>query len=103
MGQAFLIIENELTPDEKKGALAVMNNAKFGMTGQNKVWLASNVLIKALLLNDEALVKAARDTIVSEISVDNKEGIKPDWSYQLHEAISSDYHQRPSEEAKLPR
>lgn len=84
MGQSFLIIENELTPDEKKGALAVMNNAKFGMTGQNKVWLASNVLIKALLLNDEALVKAARDTIVSEISVDNKEGIKPDWSYQLH-------------------
>ena len=84
LGQAFLIIEDELSEQEREGAIAVMNHAKFGMTGQNKVWLASNVMIKGLLMNDEELVKAARDTIVSEIRTDGVEGIKPDWSYQLH-------------------
>lgn len=84
LGQAFLIIEDELSPQEREGAIAVMDHSKFGMTGQNKVWLASNVLIKGLLLNNETLVKAARDTIVSEIRIGGTEGIMPDWSYQLH-------------------
>lgn len=44
-----------------------MGNAKFGMTGQNKVWLAGNIMMRALLQNDAELVKIARDTIVSEI------------------------------------
>ena len=84
LGQAFLIIEDELSEQEREEAIAVMNHAKFGMSGQNKVWLASNVMIKGLLMNDEELVKAARDTIVSEIRTNGDEGIKPDWSYQLH-------------------
>lgn len=62
----------------------MMQNAKFGMTGQNKVWLAGNVLIRALLQNDEALVKKARDIIVSEIVLGQKEGIKSDWSFHQH-------------------
>ena len=41
-----------------------MGNAKFGMTGQNKVWLAGNIMMRALLQNDAELVKIARDTIV---------------------------------------
>lgn len=34
-----------------------MMNSSFGMTGQNKVWLAGNVLIRALLQNDWQLAK----------------------------------------------
>ncbi len=84
LGQAFIIIEDQLSQQQKGEAVKVMEQAQFGMTGQNKVWLASNVLVRALLTDDEALVKAARDTIVSEIRNDGKEGIRPDWSYQLH-------------------
>lgn len=53
-----------------------MENAKFGMTGQNKVWLAGNVMMRALLQNDYELVKMARDTIASEIVTGGAEGIK---------------------------
>lgn len=84
LGQAFIIIEDRLSPQQKTEAVKVMEQAQFGMTGQNKVWLASNVLIRALLTNDDSLMKAARDTIVSEIRNDGEEGIRPDWSYQLH-------------------
>ena len=84
LGAAFILLEEQLTEQEHRAAVAVMENAKFGMTGQNKVWLAGNVLIRALLQNDADLVKAARDAIASEIVLGRKEGIKDDWSFHQH-------------------
>ncbi len=84
LGPAFILLEEQLSVEEKQFAIEVMSDAKFGMTGQNKVWLAGNVLIRALLENNEQLVKAARDTIVSEICTGRKEGIKDDWSFHQH-------------------
>lgn len=86
LGTAFILFEQKLTPDEKKAAISVMENSRFGMTGQNKVWLAGNVMIRALLQNDAALVKMARDTIASEIVTGGKEGIKEDWCFHQHGA-----------------
>lgn len=84
LGSVFLLFEKELTETEKQSAIEVMEHSRFGMTGQNKVWLAGNVLTRALLQNDAALVRAARDTIVSEIVTGQKEGIQPDWSFHQH-------------------
>ena len=84
LGTAFNLLEDQLSGQEKAGAIEVMENSKFGMTGQNKVWLAGNVLIRALLQNDAELVKMARDTIASEIVLGRREGIKDDWSFHQH-------------------
>ena len=84
LGPAFLLMKEQLNPEEKEAAIEVMENAKFGMTGQNKVWLAGNVLMRGLLQDDFELVKAARDTIVSEITTGMQEGIKSDWSFHQH-------------------
>lgn len=86
LGGALILFESKLTPQEKEGALGIMNNAKFGMTGQNKVWLAGNVLVRGLLENDLNLVTSARDTIVSEIKIGDQEGIKYDNSFHQHGA-----------------
>lgn len=84
LGPAFLLLEDELTPQEKAAAIREMEYSRFGMTGQNKVWLAGNVLIRGLLQDDYALVKAARDTIVSEVVLGQPEGIQSDWSFHQH-------------------
>ena len=42
LGPAFLLMKEQLNPEEKEAAVEVMENARFGMTGQNKVWLAGN-------------------------------------------------------------
>ena len=84
LGNVFLLMEKQLSPDEKKAAIAVMEQARFGMTGQNKVWLAGNVLTRALLQDDKALAKQARDSIASEIVTGQAEGIQPDWSFHQH-------------------
>lgn len=85
-GSAFLLFESWLTEAEKAEALNVMANARFGMTGQNKVWLAGNVLMRALLQGDLQLVRESRDQICSEIVLGRVEGIKPDWSFHQHGA-----------------
>lgn len=86
LGPAFLLMENELSEAEKQAAIEVMQKARIGRTGQNKVWLAGNVLIRGLLQNDAALVKEARDAIAGEIVTGKEEGIKDDWSFHQHGA-----------------
>lgn len=40
LGTAFILLEEQLSAEEKAEAVKVMENARFGMTGQNKIWLA---------------------------------------------------------------
>lgn len=84
MGEAFIILGGELSPWEHQQAVSLMKASSIGRTGQNKVWLAQNVLMRGLIEDDAATVSAARDSILSEISIGGKEGIQSDWSYLLH-------------------
>lgn len=86
MGPAFYLLKDEMNEQQLAWALEIMDKSPFGQTGQNKVWRARNVFFRALLVNDKAMMKAARDTIVSEICVvdPSKEGIQQDWSYHQH-------------------
>lgn len=86
LGPAFLLFEQEMDEQERQAAITVMLNSKFGMTGQNKVWLAGNVLLRGLLQNDWGLIKEAQSVIGSEIVLGQKEGIKDDWSFHQHGA-----------------
>jgi chondroitin AC lyase len=84
LGAAFILFEDQLSPTEKQRAIAVMSKAKIKMSGQNKVWLAGNVLVRGLLQNDFDLIKQARDSIFAQIVVSNGEGIQPDNSFHQH-------------------
>ncbi len=84
LGLVYLYMENELTPEQLTGAIEVMGKAGFRQTGQNKVWQAGNVLIRALLQNDEKLAVRARDSIASEVFITTEEGIQPDYSFHQH-------------------
>ena len=84
LGPVCILIEDELSQEEREGIIDVVSAARFKMTGQNKVWLAGNVLLRGLLQNDDEIVRMARDTIMSEICVGREEGIKPDWSFHQH-------------------
>lgn len=86
LGAAFVLFEDQLSAQEKEEAIAVMNHAKIGMTAQNKVWLAGNVLVKGLLQGDLEMVEVARNAINEEIKMafGKAEGIKVDWSFHQH-------------------
>lgn len=86
MGAVLLLFEDCLTPYEREKGIEVMKRATIKYTGQNKVWLAGNVLMRGLLENNLELVKMARDSISSEIRNDRMEGIKADNSFHQHGA-----------------
>ena len=83
---AMLCIREELTPEEIAIGLKVLQRSAFGKTGQNKVWLAGNQLMKGLLLDDEALVVKAKNIIAEEIVMTDQEGIQEDYSFHQHGA-----------------
>lgn len=84
MTAIFLMIRDEITPMQLNGALDLLKRSEFGKTGQNKVWLAANNLMKALLINDEQLLVMSKQFIAEEISISDKEGIQKDWSFHQH-------------------
>ncbi|MDQ2864143.1 MAG: polysaccharide lyase beta-sandwich domain-containing protein [Bacteroidota bacterium] len=84
LGPAFIFLESELSADELAGAIKVLNHSSFKQTGQNKVWQAGNVLLKAILIKDKNLAQRARDTIFSELRITEDEGIQADYSFHQH-------------------
>lgn len=82
---AALLLGNDLRPEERRYLLTtMMPRARIAMTGQNRVWLAGNTLMAALLEGDEALAKTAADTIWSQVVSTTEEGIQPDSSFHQH-------------------
>lgn len=86
LSPALLLLDGELSADERTKAVKYMKQAKIGMTGQNRTWLAGNVLVRGLLERNDSLVQIARDAIVAEVAVaaEGKEGIQPDHSFHQH-------------------
>lgn len=80
----MILMEAELSPEQMQKGIKILDRAKIGMTGQNKVWLSGNVLLKSLLLRDEATIRKAATSIQEELTVSTKEGVQPDWSYHQH-------------------
>ncbi len=84
LGPVLLVMEQELSPQQISLGVKILDRAKIGMTGQNKVWLSGNVLLKSLLLKDEETIRKAAASIQEELVVSTKEGVQPDWSYHQH-------------------
>ncbi|MCX7045898.1 MAG: polysaccharide lyase 8 family protein [Candidatus Sumerlaeota bacterium] len=86
-GDIAILMQDELTPDERAIMVnKIMPRGKIGMTGQNRVWVASITLVRGMLLKDRALVLEAARVIGEEIRVTKQEGIQPDFSFHQHGA-----------------
>lgn len=81
LGEILLLFEDKLTPEELSEGIEILKQSKIYMTGQKKVVLSGNVLLRGLLENNYDLIKVAHQSIVDEIAVGKKDGIKSDWSF----------------------
>lgn len=87
LGAAALLLGDELAPEEFRYVAEVLL-ARFPIarTGQNKVWLAGNTLMRGLLAGDEAAIGAAAAVIWAQVNVSVEEGVQPDFSFHQHGA-----------------
>lgn len=84
LAPTLILMEDELSKAQMDSGIKILDRAKIGMTGQNKVWLSGNVLLKALLLRDDATIRDAANSIQQELKVSMGEGIQPDGSFHQH-------------------
>ena len=85
VGASALLMDDALTAEERAGVVELMQESGIRMTGQNKVWLAECVLMRALLEGKASDARAARDAIASEVAMSKTvEGIQADWSFHQH-------------------
>ncbi len=82
----LFLMENELTQKQLNKATILLHRAKIKMSGQNKVWLSNNVMLRSLLLRKKDSVAVASKAIQSELKIAKGVGVKPDWSYHEHGA-----------------
>lgn len=80
----MVLMEAELTEEQMEMGYVILERSKMGKTGQNKVWLAGNVLFTSLLKKDIDTIDLASQAIREELVVSMKEGVQPDWSYHQH-------------------
>jgi chondroitin AC lyase len=88
IGDAALLMGEELTDNERKGVIEVMTvkEPDFAKTGQNFAWLAGNRLRRGLLARDVQTVHEALNDILKVVRLGDAEGIQPDWCFHQHGA-----------------
>ena len=89
VGATLLLLGDAATPEEFRYGTQV-SLARYPitskLTGQNKIWIAGNTLMRGLLLRDEALIHTGIGAIWDEIEIRKKEGLQPDFSFHQHGA-----------------
>ena len=84
MAPVLILMEAELTDRQKELGFRILERSRMGKTGQNKVWLAGNVLFTSLLKRDVDTIRLASEAIQEELVISMKEGVQPVWSYHQH-------------------
>lgn len=84
LGPTMLLMEDKLTPAQMQAGAKILNRARIGMTGQNKVWLSGNVIYRSLLTGNVDSVRAAVASIQEEVIISEGEGIQVDYSFHQH-------------------
>ena len=84
LAPTLILMETELSKDQLASGIRILDRARIRMTGQNKVWLSGNVLLKSLLLRDAETIGKASASIQEELKVSLEEGIQPDNSFHQH-------------------
>ncbi|NJC27753.1 chondroitin AC lyase [Lewinella antarctica] len=86
LAPTLFLMEKELSQKQLDQALVLLRRAKIKMSGQNKVWLSGNVLMRSLLTRDIDSVAMASAAIQGELRIADGVGLKSDWSYHEHGA-----------------
>jgi chondroitin AC lyase len=86
INRIILLAEPLFTSRQLKEGILILSCPQIGMTGQNLVWLAENVLGRALWTSDQVLMARCFRAVEEQLRVTSAEGIQEDFSYHQHGA-----------------
>jgi chondroitin AC lyase len=80
----LLLLDDDLSDEQRAAGLKILRRAKIGMTGQNLVWVTEITAGRGLLERNADLTARAYARIAEEVRVSLSEGIQPDFSFHQH-------------------
>ena len=85
-GIFLLIMGERADPVTREAFLEIMHRIKVEprFTGQNLVWIAGVILMRAAIEGDAATAAQMKDILESTVQITDKEGLQDDWSFHLH-------------------
>lgn len=86
IGVIMLLMQDEINAEQWQKGMDIMDRVEFGkQTGQNLVWVSSNIVLRSILKSDVTLVAEATEKIRKEMQIANDaEGLQPDYSFHQH-------------------
>ncbi len=88
MRDIIILLGKDLSGEQRKACLEVVNQLKIYKTGANLIWSSELALHHGCMTNDEEQIKHALSTVEGEIVNTKPEGIQQDWSFfQHHERL----------------
>lgn len=85
ISRTLLLLGSEASTAEVASAMTILNRSSLtGVTGQNLMWEAGNVLVKGLIVNSNAVVSNAAKAITGLYVVTADEGVQFDYSFHQH-------------------
>lgn len=86
IGVIMLLMQKDIDAEQWQKGMNIMDRVVFGKnTGQNLVWVSSNIILRSILKSDTTLVAEASSKIRNEMQMtNNSEGLQPDYSFHQH-------------------
>ncbi|BAX81691.1 polysaccharide lyase family 8 super-sandwich domain-containing protein [Labilibaculum antarcticum] len=86
IGVIMLLMQDEINAEQWQKGMDIMDRVVFGKnTGQNLVWVSSNIVLRSILKSDTTLLVEATGKIRKEMQMaNNAEGLQPDYSFHQH-------------------
>jgi chondroitin AC lyase len=86
LGIIMLLMQEEIDIKQWQKGMTIIDRVVYGsLTGQNLVWVSSNIVLRSILKKDITQVAEATRKIRSEMQIaNNAEGLQPDYSYHQH-------------------
>ena len=86
IGIIMLLMQDEIDAEHWQKGMTIMNRVTFGsQTGQNLVWVSSNIVLRSILKSDTTWIAGATEKIRREMQIaNNNEGLQPDYSFHQH-------------------
>lgn len=85
-GLVMLLMRENIDEVHWQKGMTIMDRVEFGeQTGQNLVWVSSNIVLRSILKSDTTFVAKATSLIRREMQMANdKEGLQADYSFHQH-------------------
>ena len=87
LSECLLLLDGDLSEEQLRKGIAILERSKIGMTGANLVDVAFITVKRGILEKKPDVVAEAVKSITGEIRITMEEGVQPDFSFHQHGAL----------------